>query len=83
MKKKNKKKNPAEVDLQNQIKNTLKGLRDNGKVDNLKQIHGPYEFGVDILFEYIDAFGQGRVYGVQVKIGDIDNKVLKDLIYQA
>ena len=47
--------------------------------NNVQFNHGPREFGKDILFSDTDKFGFRRVYGVQVKAGDVSGEAGAEL----
>ena len=44
--------------------------------------HSFQEFGIDIVFDYPDAFGQMRKYGIQIKAEDIDSNVIQKVLGQ-
>ena len=57
---------------ENQIrKDITKALKRELGEEEVKNIHGSHEYGIDIIFYHKDVFGTKRKYGIQVKFGDI------------
>jgi len=68
-----------EDELRKQIKEILQKDPTIKRVDDK---HGGVEFGIDLVFEREDPFGEVRKYGIQIKIGDINARIAKDIIAQ-
>ncbi len=63
-------------------KQILEALKKTDGVINAEFNHGVYEFGIDIVFDFEDAFGRKRKYGIQVKAGDISGPDLSEILGQ-
>ena len=60
--------NLSEAGLRKKIKERLKA---NKRVVRIKDTHGSSEYGLDLVFLYLDAFNHPRAYGIQIKKGNI------------
>lgn len=69
----------TEDELRKQI---LEFLKKDPRVTSPKLTHGTHEYGVDIVFDYEDVFGQKLKCGIQVKVNDLDASKLKEIIGQ-
>lgn len=50
----------------------IKALEKIDDIKNIEDIHGQYEYGIDITFNIEDVFGLKQKCGIQIKNGDID-----------
>lgn len=75
----------GEDDLRARIIKILNNTKD---VQSVKDRCSPIEFGIDITFEKKDFFGEYRLFGVQIKVGNIkpkkrvSTKIIKEILGQ-